>query len=139
MAFEWKDRYSLNVGEVDRQHKKLFELGGRIYDLSRQSGDNDYYDEIVRLLEELLDYTEYHFKFEESLMTEYKFPFLKEHAKEHLYFVAKIKSISHWDIDAEQRQTLQEMVDFLSEWISSHIILEDRKYATFFKEKGVNL
>ena len=139
MSFEWKDRYKLNIEEVDRQHQKLFEIGGRAYDLTLLSNAFDRYDEIVAVIDELLAYTEYHFKFEEDFLTQYNYPLLTQHLSEHTYYVAKIKSLSSGDLDKNQVKTLQDIVDFLSQWISSHIVLEDRKYTSFLKEKGISL
>ena len=34
MYFEWKDEYSVNVAEIDKQHRRLFEIGARLYDLA---------------------------------------------------------------------------------------------------------
>jgi len=68
VAFEWKDRYSLNIGEIDKQHKRLFEIGARVYDLAVLNDSYDHYDEIMKTLDELLEYTEYHFRYEENIM-----------------------------------------------------------------------
>lgn len=139
MAFEWKERYALQLEEIDRQHKKLFEIGARAYDLASGGDAFDHYDEILAVIQELLDYTEYHFGFEEALLTRHQYPVLDTHKQEHTYYVAKIKSISNRDIDGDQLQAIQDIVDFLSQWISSHIVFEDRKYAAYLKEKGAGL
>lgn len=136
-AFQWKDRYNLDIPDIDKQHQKLFEIGGRVYDLAMTDDDYDHYDEIIELLNELLDYTEYHFKFEEELMAKYQYSGLNEQIHDHNFYVQKIKSISSRDVDTEQQKTTLELVDFLSEWISSHIMFSDRKYAMEFKAKGI--
>lgn len=129
MAFEWKERYMLHIEEIDKQHKKLFEIGARVYDLTQMDSAYDRYDEIMTVIRELLDYTQYHFKYEEELLEKYDFPRLPIQIKEHNYFVAKIKSLLDRDIDEGQMETLLEIVNFLSEWISTHITFEDRQYA----------
>lgn len=133
MAFEWKERYKLNVGEVDKQHIKLFEIGARVYDLARLDDVYDRYDEIMEVIHELLEYTQYHFNYEESFMKKHDFDQLPQHVKQHKYFVAKVKSLLTREIDDEQKETLQDIVEFLSQWVSSHIMIEDRKYTTLFK------
>lgn len=40
---------------------------------------------------------------------------------------------SREDIDDNQRKVILEIIDFLSEWISKHIMIADRKYAVFLK------
>lgn len=137
MSFQWKDRYNLNIEEIDLQHKKLFNIGARVYDLALLNDSYDHYDEIMVLLDELLEYTEYHFKFEENLMKTYNYEAFEQQEREHIFYVNKIKSISSKDIDNNQQQAIIEIVDFLSEWISSHILFSDRKYADYFKMKGI--
>ena len=60
MAFEWKERYMLGIEEVDKQHKKLFEIGARAYELTRLDNAYDRYDDIMEVLKELFDYAQYH-------------------------------------------------------------------------------
>ncbi len=137
MSFQWKDRYALGIPEIDRQHGKLFEIGTKVYDLALLNDSYDHYDEIMGVLQELLDYTEYHFNYEEELMKTHNYDGIEQQHKDHSFYVLKIKSISSKDIDENQQKTTIEIVDFLSDWISSHILLSDRNYATFFKEKGI--
>ena len=137
MSFEWKDRYSFGMASIDKQHKKLFEIGAQASDLAGRNDAYDHYDEIMGVINELLEYTEYHFKFEENLMKEYGFDGLEKQAQEHSFYVSKIRSICSKDIDNDQQKTTTEIVDFLSDWISSHILFSDRNYATFFKTKGI--
>jgi len=134
MAFEWKERYKLGNEEVDKQHRKLFEIGARAYELTRLDNAYDRYDDIMEVLRELLDYAQYHFRYEESFMEKHNFEHLTHHASEHNYFVAKVKSLLTRDIDDEQEQTLLEITDFLSEWVSTHIMFEDRKYTVLFQK-----
>ena len=68
MAFKWKERYKLGIEEIDRQHKNLFDIGARVYDLAVLKDSYDHYDEIMSVLNELLDYTKYHFTYEEDLI-----------------------------------------------------------------------
>jgi len=137
VAFEWKDRYSLDIGEIDKQHKRLFEIGARVYDLAVLNDSYDHYDEIMETLNELIEYTEYHFRYEENIMRIHNYAGLNQQLREHEFYVSKIKSISGRDIDEDQHQATIDIVDFLSEWIGSHILLEDRKYALYFKENGI--
>lgn len=68
-----------------------------------------------------------------TFMEKHNFEHLPEHTKAHNYFVAKVKSLLTREIDDEQEETLQEITDFLSQWVSTHIMFEDRKYTAIFK------
>lgn len=137
MSFKWKDRYNLHIPEIDQQHKRLFEIGNEAYELAKLNDGFDHYDEIVYIIDQLLDYTKYHFEYEEKLMKKYEYVGLDHQFKEHTYYVDKIRSFSSQDIDENQQQSVLEILDFLSEWISSHILISDRKYANDFKERGI--
>lgn len=138
MHFQWKERYMLDLADIDTQHQKLFDIGSRIYYLTQANDDHDHYDEITSVLSELLHYTEYHFKYEEDLLKQHAYPELPAQTKEHAYYIEKINSIAARDIDDNQQGAIEEIVDFLSQWITSHIVFEDRKYAAYLKEKGVH-
>lgn len=137
MGFKWRDRYSLNIPAIDEQHKKLFEIGNRAYELAILNDGYDHYDEIMSIVDELLDYTKYHFEYEEELMEKYKYTGITHQHKEHSFYVDKINNMSEENVDADQQKAVLDILDFLSEWISSHILISDRKYADDFKAKGI--
>lgn len=135
-AFEWKEEYSLNIEEIDKQHKKLLEIGREAYDIAVIDDGYDRYDEIMTIIDALLDYTKYHFEYEEKMLKEYNYSHLHDQEEAHGFYVYKMKEVASRDeeeIDDNQRKVVLEIIDFLSEWISTHINIEDRKYALFLK------
>ena len=137
MYFEWKDGYSVNIAEIDKQHKKLFEIGGRISDLVLSKDEYDQYDEIISILQELKDYTIYHFEYEEKLMSRYGYAELDGHRFEHMFLTKKIKKFENVEIDADQKAAIVEIIAFVSDWIAGHILKTDLKYREFFNQKGI--
>lgn len=136
MSFKWKEDYCLNIEEIDIQHKKLLEIGEKVYDIAMLDDGYDHYDEIMTVLDELLEYTEYHFGYEEKMLKEKNYKELHDQEEEHYYYIYKIKSIaSREDIDDNQRKTILEILDFLSQWITNHIMVSDRKYADYLNQK----
>ena len=67
--FEWKDEYSVNVKDIDEQHKRLFEIGAKIYEVAVLDDQYDHYDEIMAIMSDLTEYTVFHFDFEEKLLS----------------------------------------------------------------------
>ena len=133
-AFKWKEEYNLNIEEIDKQHKKLMEIGERAYDIAIIDDGYDRYDEIMTIIDELLEYTKYHFEYEENMLKEYNYNHIHDQAEEHEIYVNKINQVaSREDIDDNQRKIILEIIDFLSEWISKHIMIADRGYAVFLK------
>ena len=135
-AFKWKEEYNLNIEEIDKQHKKLMEIGERAYDIAIIDDGYDRYDEIMTIIDELLDYTKYHFEYEEKMLKEHNYDHIHDQEEAHGFYVYKINEVASRDdeeIDDNQRKVVLEIIDFLSEWISTHINVEDRKYALFLK------
>lgn len=137
--FEWKDQYSCNIAEVDKQHKHLFRLSEDLHDLLKACEKFDQYDEIGKVLGDLADYTVYHFGFEEKLMTEHGFDNgeFRLHQAEHIAFVNKIKHLMNQDIDKNQHKVLMDALMFAVDWIEKHILDTDKKYMAFLNSKGV--
>ena len=60
---EWKESYNLNVPTIDSQHQQLVVIANELYDLA--NGDKTVYQKgIATALKKLVDYTDYHLKFE---------------------------------------------------------------------------
>jgi hemerythrin len=135
--FKWKDSYNCNIVEIDTQHRKLFEIGNRIYDLASLKDNYDHYDEIMLILDELFQYTQYHFSYEEELMSRYDFKGFEAHKMEHDFFIKKVRKISRKDLDIDQNDTLMEIVKFVADWITGHILESDMGYKDYLKSKGV--
>jgi len=137
MLFKWKDNYSCNISGIDNQHKKLFEIGSRIFDLVSLNDGYDHYDEIMNILNELKDYTIYHFSYEEELMKEHNYEDYESHKIEHDFFIKKLMRLEKSDLEDNQNEALMKIITFVADWISGHILKTDMKYKTFFNDKGI--
>lgn len=137
--FEWTDDLSFNIKSIDQQHKRLFELGGQLYDIASSSEEFDYFDEIQKIFDELRDYTVYHFGYEEKLLEEngYDPAKLKAQKFEHAYFVSKLVRAEGKDLDEEQKQVLNDLITFFYKWIKEHILVADRQYVDLLKSKSL--
>jgi hemerythrin len=138
MYFEWKDIYSVNVAEIDKQHKKLFKIGEKISDLVLANDEFDHYDEIMDILQELKEYTLYHFGYEEKLMEQYGYKETDPHKIEHIFLIKKLEKLQKKDIDTKQKEAVIELIAFISDWIAGHILKTDMRYKVYLNEKGVN-
>ncbi len=126
--FKWSENYATGIREIDMQHRKLVEIGAKLEDMLSTGDSVDYYDYIIETLEELKDYTEYHFSYEEKKMEEVGYQDLEEHRMEHLFFVKRISRLSMQDIDSSQLGVITETLNFLAKWLFSHILNADMKY-----------
>lgn len=123
---QWKESYRLGIDEIDDQHKKLFEIANRAYELLKNDFVTDKYDRIVSIIEELKEYTVYHFSFEENYMASINYRKLLSHKVIHDDFIAKISEVDLDNVDENQDEYLMGILDFVVEWIEQHILGTDK-------------
>lgn len=124
---EWNDKYKTGIELVDEQHKELFRLFNKIYDLYNNEFLIDKYDQIITAVEELKDYTKYHFKAEEGYMISVRYNKFFEHKLKHEDFIKKIDSIDYKTIDYDQQSQLLDILKFVSNWLIEHVITVDKQ------------
>lgn len=129
----WSDKYLIGVPDIDQQHKKLFEIANRAYELLKNDFYIDKYDRTVAILEELKDYTIYHFNFEQEYMLSIGYRKFLSHKVEHDDFIKKFKEMDFNDIDQDQDKYIMDILDFVLKWITGHILGTDTDYAKLAK------
>jgi len=123
---KWEDDYSIGVESIDEQHKELFEIANRIYNLLKNELITDKYGKIIEIIDELKSYTIYHFTSEEDYMRSIGYKKFLSQKVAHNDFLAKMESIDIEQIDDGQNTYLIEILDFVSEWLVEHILKEDK-------------
>ncbi len=88
------------------------------------------------IIENLIYYTDTHFKTEEDLFEEYNYPESNTHKQEHADFVKKVTEFQN-DFNSGKIGLSVFLLDFLKNWLISHIIGVDKKYMDFFQSKNV--
>ncbi|MBQ2410165.1 bacteriohemerythrin [Anaerovibrio slackiae] len=127
MKYEFTKDYHTGIDFIDEEHAKLFEIANRAYDLLTNQFVTDKYDAIVAVLEELRDYTKYHFNHEEEYMKSINYPKRFSQLHQHTQFINKLESYNLKEIDVNQQEGLLEILDFLALWLQSHIKGMDKK------------
>lgn len=136
--FMWKKELELGIESIDEQHKKLLEIGNRTNDLLKNHEEgSDNYDEIYAVIEELKDYTAYHFKTEEDLFEKYDYDAFTTHKKEHDDFIDYIESVDLESIDENQKEFLRELLGKIVQWVFRHILSTDYLYRDHLLNAGV--
>ena len=85
--FQWDDSYSVKVGAMDGQHRKLFDLINELHRAMRAGRGKEVTGVI---LHRLIDYTLHHFSAEEKLLEKHNYPGLVAHRAEHKALTAKV-------------------------------------------------
>jgi hemerythrin-like metal-binding protein len=89
-----------------------------------------------RVLQELIEYTGYHFGTEEKFFDQHGYPETDAHKTIHKKLVDKVLAFKR-KFDAGEEFLSQELLNFLKDWLVNHIGFTDRKYAPFLQGKGV--
>lgn len=124
--FAFTDKYRTGIEMVDEQHRRLFEIIAETNDLIRAELLHDKYDEIMKILGELRDYTVKHFHDEEEYMERIGYDGLERQRNAHQAFVDKLNGINLDEVDDNQQQYLKELVEFLLGWLVNHILKMDK-------------
>ena len=125
----WDSSFSVGVETIDKQHKKLFELINTLHDAMMCGKDHAILESV---LASLLDYTKYHFLFEEGLMDKSDYPYSVQHKMEHKNIRAKL-----FELQAEYSEgnpgANMHVMEFLKVWLIDHIIMgnEDMKLGRY--------
>lgn len=129
----WDQKYSVGIEAFDNQHKILIKLINDLYD-AMKAGEAK--DKLSSVLEELVQYTVTHFASEEKMFDKYGYPETKEHKEEHKKFVGQVAAFQE-DFESEKVTLTMDIMNFLKNWLFSHILGIDKKYTKFLNEKGV--
>ncbi len=129
----WDSSLQLGIGEIDGQHKQLVAM---INDLHRAMRQRQTMTILGDILERLVSYTVYHFGNEEKLFQQHGYPEYDQHKKAHENLVSKVKEIKT-KINRGDATISMELMDFLTDWLTTHIKGTDRKYVPFLQGKGV--
>lgn len=134
MAFlDWTDAYSVNVKEMDEQHKKLVQLINGFYDALQEDIENK---TIPSLFAGVVDYTKVHFSEEEELMRKNGFPDYETHKAEHDDFAMKVLD-ARAKYEEGDKNVIGKLALMLGSWLMDHIVMKDKKYGAYCNGKGV--
>ncbi len=128
----WTPQLSVGVSKFDEQHKELIRLINELHEAMLSSKTREVLGD---LLKRLSDYTEYHFSDEEKLMKLHNYPKYSDQKKAHDSLVVQVK-----DEIAKYSSGLpvtMEVMHFLKNWLTKHIMIEDKEYGSFFNNKGI--
>ena len=131
---EWKTQYSVDIRQVDNEHKHLIGLLNVLFTAMTQGRGKEV---LGQLFEKLLDYTKYHFSTEERLMSIHGYPEYTHHKKEHNELTKQVLTFKE-QFDKGQANISIITYNFLKEWLNKHILGTDKKFGPFLKSKGVN-
>lgn len=130
---EWDDIYSVEIQEIDEQHKHLIDLINQLYAVLARRDERD---KIARVLDELVEYTKIHFAIEEALMRIFDYSDYDNHKAIHNRIVTQVVEFQLRFHKGDKYVGL-ELLQFLKEWLMDHILEIDMRYSEHLTRNGV--
>jgi hemerythrin len=128
----WDDSLSVGINLIDEQHKMLIK---RLDDLSQAVCSNQAVGEILKTLDFLVEYTDYHFSTEEKHMNELQYPGFEYHHAQHEEFKGSLKNlIDDFEEEGATRSLSTAINQFLMNWLVNHIKNVDVEFGIFLKD-----
>lgn len=128
----WNESFSVKIPSIDEQHKKLFQMINRLF-IGVKEGQRSIVSEV---LDELVDYTVYHFSYEAKLFKQHQYMETKEHLQLHQNLLEQVSSYVE-DFKNKGKPVNFHLLNFLRNWLEQHICGEDQKYSEFLMRQGV--
>ena len=130
---EWSEKFNLGIDVIDNQHRQILDYINALEKI-RATGARE---QIKDVFDDLIDYTQSHFSFEENLLAQVNYQFLPSHRSIHELFVKRLK-------DCRQRFDNGESVEddlhrLLSKWLINHIQHDDADYVGAVKENMMGI
>ena len=126
---KWDERFVLDNGDLDAQHKMFVDIIGKLQCARRKGCESVVID---ALLVELVKYAEFHFCSEENIMRMVDYPDLDVHREAHKKLLADLRnrtfSLRSEFVDMEQLET------YLIEWLVHHTIEVDRDLSNYIEK-----
>lgn len=133
--FIWRDEYALNISDMDSEHKILINkinfLAEKIEDANGGSSSK-----VIDAFSDLANYTIEHFSDEEKFMTSFHYPQIEGHKEIHKRLIKTVLDFKEKIVNGLYDP--MELMNFLNDWLVSHILNVDMKYSNHYlgKEKA---
>jgi hemerythrin-like metal-binding protein len=129
----WGPALSVGVTVIDDQHKKLIELVNQLNDAMHAGQGRA---ALGTVLGELVKYTVYHFGTEEKLMAQHHYELSAAHKAEHKKLVDDVGAFKA-KFEGGNAMISTEIMNFLRDWLSRHIMGTDKKFGQALIKAGV--
>jgi len=132
----WNENFATGVPEIDEQHMILVHT---LNEASVKLQRDTKIETLQQITQDLLSYALYHFETEEELMQECGYPEeaqadAAQHLEQHRAFSSKVVAV-HERIKSGTPPSSAELLGFLSDWVTHHILKTDKKLGAFILAK----
>lgn len=124
---EFTDAYLVGIDLIDREHKEIFRIADRMFQMLKYYGTSAGYDDIVTVLNELKVCIAEHFGDEEAYMESIHYEGLDAQKRAHTAYLDKLENINRDEALANPQKYFQKLIEFLIGWLIDHITKVDKK------------
>ena len=129
----WKDDLSVGIESIDDDHKKLLTLINNL-ETAVHYPTGEAFER--QALQELVDYTKYHFEREEKMMRETGYTDYEPHKQQHDAMIARVGGFME-AYEKDREGTVEELAEFLKDWLLKHIAGTDQKYSGHLQSHNI--
>ncbi len=128
-VFIWTDALRVGVDAIDKDHQVLVSLLNKI--ACEPAGG----EELGSIINELVDYTRYHFEREEMIMQVCDYPALEEHCGLHRDIAVQMNNIAEQWYKTRDPVILQRLRALLRHWLFDHVVNADTQISQYANGK----
>ena len=133
MRVTWTQDLSVDVKEIDAQHKELFR---RINSLDSEMKKGRAKEEVLKVIEFLDEYVVIHFRTEEMFMLNYAYPKYQFHKTKHEWFKEEFSAIrKKLEKEGATPGVIILSNNLLITWFCNHIRTIDAELGRYLKPK----
>lgn len=126
MYIHWEPAYEIGNLLIDTEHRLLMMLFRKL-DIAIKTGESE--ASMVRILQEVKKFADFHFSSEENLMHDVGYPDTERHELLHSRLLAQLEIMI--GRVSRKKEFPEDLLYFLNHWILEHIAREDKKLATY--------
>lgn len=119
----WTDNLNTGIDVIDTQHKRIVHYINKLYGVLSNKADKA---AVIEVIDELLDYTQTHFVFEEGMLDDFNYAQLAAHRAVHAQFTEQVRQLRN-SVDSSESAAV-ELNNLMVTWLFNHILHEDAKY-----------
>lgn len=119
----------LGIGVIDDQHKRIVHY----YNNMVNSFNNDL-PGMSHVLDELINYTLFHFYNEEKFLETINYPEFAGHKKKHASLLDELKALAAELRLHDSKEIKEKILSISRDWIIFHVMIEDRMYVDYYNQ-----
>jgi len=125
---EWDKKFEIGHPRIDFEHQIFL---GLILDFKAMAVEGKAPERLLRILNEIVKYAEFHFVSEENIMLDCGYPLYAEHVGHHQALLSRLRAKCA-DLRTNVISPL-DLYEFLFDWFALHTSQEDKKIAQYLQ------